>query len=131
MLQNFKYDFFENGFLVDWCVRFKFHFQNLKNFSTRFFTMYRGILELKNNTRILRKKNDSFANRTICGLTALFVKIKIYFCRCNFVNKQINKNFLLSHRLYSIGRPQNITENICSFGNRTPNQWAPTNNVHV
>ena len=65
--------------------------KTLHNFSTRFFPMYRGILELKNDTSILRK-NGSFSNKTCCGLTALFLKTKIYFCRCNFVNKQINKN---------------------------------------
>ena len=49
--------------------------------------MYRGVLELKNDTSILCK-NDSFANKTCCALTALFVKMKIYFSRCNFGNKQ-------------------------------------------
>ena len=40
-------------------------------------------------------KNGSFSNKTCCGLTALFLKTKIYFCHCNFVNKQ-KKKFLLS-----------------------------------
>ena len=53
--------------------------------------MSRGILEPKKDTSILRK-NDPFANKTCCALTALFVKRKIYFCRCNLGNKQINKN---------------------------------------
>ena len=53
--------------------------------------MYREILELKNNTGIFCK-NDLFANKTCCGVTAMFVKTKIYFCRCNFASKQINKN---------------------------------------
>ena len=64
----------------------------LHNFSTGFFPMYRGILELKKVISILRK-NDSFSSKTCCGLTALFLKTKICFRRCNFVNKQINKNF--------------------------------------
>ena len=49
--------------------------------------MYRGILELKNDTSILCK-NGGFPKKTSCGLTALFVKTKIYFCCCNFANKQ-------------------------------------------
>ena len=55
------------------------------------FSICRGILELKKDTSILCK-NDSFANKTCCALTALFVKRKIYFCCCNLGNKQINKN---------------------------------------
>ena len=78
--------------------------------------MYRGILGSKNNTSILHK-NSLFADKTCCGLTALFVKTQIYFCRCNFVNKKV--------------RAQNISENVCSFGNGTPNLWAPTENVPV
>ena len=66
--------------------------RTLHNFSTEFFSMYRVILELKNDTSVLRK-NGSFANKTYCGLTALFLKKKIYFCRCNFANKQ---KFLVS-----------------------------------
>ena len=85
--------------------------------------MNRGILELKNGTSILLK-NGLFSNKTCCALTALFVKTKTYFFRCNFGNKQINKipsiDFL--YRLYSIGRTQYIPENVCSFGNGTPNQ---------
>ena len=53
--------------------------------------MYRGISELKNDTSILCK-NGSFLNKTRCGLTAPFLKTKIYFCRCNLVNKQIDIN---------------------------------------
>ena len=53
--------------------------------------MYRGTLGLKNDTSILRK-NGSYANKTCYALSALFVKTKIYFCHCNFGNKQINKN---------------------------------------
>ena len=74
------------------------------------------------------QKSGSFTNKTCCGLTSLFVKSKTYFCCCDFANKQINKN---SYRLYSIGRTQNIPENVCGFGNGTPNQWAPTKNVPV
>ena len=29
IMQNFKFDFLENEFWVDWGVRSKFHFQNL------------------------------------------------------------------------------------------------------
>ena len=64
--------------------------KTLHNFSTGFSPMHRGILELKNDTSILHK-NGSFSNKTCCGLTALFLKRKIYFCRCSFVNKQIKK----------------------------------------
>ena len=63
----------------------------LHNFSTGFFSMYRGVLELKNDTGISRK-NGSFTNKMCCSLSALFVETKIYFFRCNFGNKQINKN---------------------------------------
>ena len=66
--------------------------RNLHNFSTIFFSMYRGILEVKNDTSILLK-NDSFTNKMCCRLTPLFTKTKIYFCRFIFANKQINKNF--------------------------------------
>ena len=65
--------------------------RTLHNFSTGFFAMHRGILELKNDTSI-SLKNGSFANTVFCSLTALFVKTKIYFCRCKFGNKQINQN---------------------------------------
>ena len=33
--------------------------------------------------------------------------------------------------MWSIFRAQNISENICSFGDRTPNLWATTENVAV
>ena len=79
IMQNFNFDFLKANF-------------GLHNFSAGFFPMYRGLLELKNDASNLRK-NGSFSNTTCCGLTALFLKTKIYFCRCNFVNKQINKNF--------------------------------------
>ena len=71
--------------------------RTLHNFSIGFFSMYRGILELKNDTRILRK-NESFPNKTCCVLT---VKTSIYFCRYNFANKQIKKipNIVFSYRL--------------------------------
>ena len=62
--------------------------QNFKFFSK---TNFRPTGVLKNDTSILRK-NDWFSNKTCCCLTALFLKTKIYFCHCNFVNKQINKN---------------------------------------
>ena len=84
--------------------------------------MYRGIVELKNDTSIIRK-NGSFVNKTCYALTALFVKTKMYFCHCNSGNKQ---KFLVS-----FFRTQNIPENVCSFGNGTPNTWAPAKNVPV
>ena len=91
-IQDFEFDFPENGFWAGWGVYFKFRFQNLTYFSTGFFSMYRGILELKNDTSILRK-NGSFANKMRYSLSAVFVKIKMYFCFCNFANKQMNKNY--------------------------------------
>ena len=65
--------------------------RTLHNWSTVFFPMYRGTLELKNHASILRK-NGSFSYKPCGSLTALFVKTKIYFCRCKCGNKQINKN---------------------------------------
>ena len=47
--------------------------RTLYDFSNEFFSVYRGILELKNDTTILRK-NDSFANKMCCSLTVLIVK---------------------------------------------------------
>ena len=91
-MQNFKFEFLENEFWADGGVHFKFHFQNLHNFSTGLFLMYRAILGLKNNTSIFQK-NGSFTNKACCSLTALLVKTKIYYCHSNFANKQINKNF--------------------------------------
>ena len=109
-MDNFKFDFFKNEFQAFWSVRFKFHFQNLtKKFSTRFFSLYRGILELKNDTGILRK-NGSFSNKTCCGLTALILKTKIYFCHYNFVNKQINQKFLVS--FFRVGCSQYVQPKI-------------------
>ena len=48
------------------------------------------MLELKKEISILHKI-ASFANKTCSGLTAPFVKTKIYFCCCNFPSKLINK----------------------------------------
>ena len=62
---------------------FQLHFQNLTSFFHRiFFSIYRGILELKRDSSILRK-NDLFANNTCCGLTAK---------PTTQTDKQINKN---------------------------------------
>ena len=66
-------------------------------------------------------------------MTALFVKPKIIFV---IVTLEINKytkipSIVFSYRLQSIGRTQSIPENDCSFGNGTPNQWAPTKKVPV
>ena len=91
IMQNFKFDFLKNEFQADWVYVLSSISKTLNNFSTGFFPMHRGILELKNDTSILRK-NGSFSNKTCCGFTALFLKTKIYFSRCNFVNKQISKN---------------------------------------
>ena len=90
IMQNFKFDFLENKFwpgvyVLSSISRF------LHGFATGFFSMYRGMLELKNDTSISRK-NGGFLNKTRCDLTALLVKTKIYFCRCKFANKQVNKN---------------------------------------
>ena len=90
-MQNFKFYFLENEFQVDRVYLLSSISRTLHNFSTGLFSMYRGRLKLKNVTSILHK-NGSFANHTCCGLTSLFVKTKIYFCRhCNFVDKQIKK----------------------------------------
>ena len=92
IMQSFKYDFLENEFWADWGVLSISISRNLLNFSTGFFSMYTsGIIELKNYNSILRK-NGWFANKTCYSLTALFLKTRIYFCCCNFANKQINKN---------------------------------------
>ena len=95
-------------FDIDWCDKYYFSVfvlssisRNLHNFSTRFFSMYRGILELKNDILWnfygifydILSKNGSFTNKTCFGVIALFVRTKIYFYRCNFTDKQINKNF--------------------------------------
>ena len=93
--------------------------KTLCNLPTGFFSMYRGIyIKLKTTLSILCK-NCSFSNKTCSGLTALFLKMKIYFCCCNFVNKQITKipSIVFLYRLQSICRAQNISENIGSFGN--------------
>ena len=50
----------------------------LPNFSTRFFSMYRKILDLKKDISTL-PKNGSFRNETCCGLTPLLLKAKVYF----------------------------------------------------
>ena len=103
--------------------------RTLHNFSKGFFSLYSGILELKNDTSILRK-NGSFANKRCCGLAALFVKAKIYFCHCNFTNKQTKiPSIVFSYRLQSTGRTQNTPENVFSFGNGIPNQRALPKNV--
>ena len=65
--------------------------RSIRSFFKRLFSMYRGIFELKNDISIFCK-NGSFANKTCCGLTVLFIKTKINFFRYNFTNKQINKN---------------------------------------
>ena len=72
--------------------------RTLHDFSAVFFSICR-ILQLKNGNRVLLK-NGSFANKMYCGLTALFVKTKYYFCHSNLVNKQINiPSIVFSYRL--------------------------------
>ena len=72
-MQNLKFGLFENNFFgpaeVYGLVSIS---RALHIFSTELFSMYRGILELKNDTSILRI-SDSFTNKTGSGLTALFV----------------------------------------------------------
>ena len=64
MMQNFQFDFLEDEFWADWCLSFQIHFQTLHNILAGFCSMYRGILELKNDTSILQK-NGSFAKVSI------------------------------------------------------------------
>ena len=89
IMESLKFDFL-NKFWASWGVRFNSISRTLAKNSGVYFTKYKGILELKSDTRISRK-NGWFVSKTCCGLTALFVKTKIYFCCWNFVNKKINK----------------------------------------
>ena len=82
IMQNFKFGFPKTNFRPTAVYVLSSISKTLHDFSTRFLPMYRGTLELKNDTRIMRK-NSSFSNKTCCGFTALFLKTKIYFCRCN------------------------------------------------
>ena len=54
-MQNFKSDFLKNEFLVGFYF-LSFISKTLHNFSTGFFPVYRGILEPKNGTSILRSQ---------------------------------------------------------------------------
>ena len=67
------------------------------------------------------------------GLTAMFVKMKIYFYCRNFAKKQIKINLqhYFLYKLQSIGRTQNILENVPSFRNGTQNQWTPPKDVPI
>ena len=85
--------------------------------------MYRGILELKNDTSILCK-NDSFASKVCCGLIALFVY------RSNFLNKQINKPSWYRFFVEIVFNRKNPIYSRKCF-QKTPNQWVPTKNVPV
>ena len=67
IMQNFKFDFLENEFWPGMYV-LSFISRFLHGFTTGFFSMYRGILELKNDTSISRK-NGGFLNKTCCDLT--------------------------------------------------------------
>ena len=86
IIQSFKFDFSRKRILGRLGWTFYVPFQEPYLIFPRFFLIYRGILELKNNTSIWRK-NSSFAHKTCCDLTTLFVKQKFSFCRCNFANK--------------------------------------------
>ena len=90
IMQNFKFDFLKNEYQANWVYVLSSISRTLHNISTGFFPMYRGILELKKVT-ITMHKNGSFSKGTCWGLTALFLKTKIYICRFKFVKKQINK----------------------------------------
>ena len=91
-MQNFKFDFLEKDILGLTGVYILSSISRiLHNFSMGFFSMYRGILELKYKTNTLCK-NDLIAYKTCCFLTALFIETKFYFCFCNFGNKQISRN---------------------------------------
>ena len=67
IMQNSKPDFLENEFWVAGVCVLSSISRILYNFSTVCFSMYGGILKLKNSTSILRK-NDSLANKTFCTL---------------------------------------------------------------
>ena len=91
--------FSKNNFALVWVYVLSSISRTLHNFPTGYLSMYRGIIQLKIDSSILHK-NDSFTNKTCCGLSALFVKTKIYllFC-CNFGNKQIKKILALFLRI--------------------------------
>ena len=129
VMQNFKLDFLGMNFRSTRVYVLSSISRTLHYFSTGFFSVYRGMLGLQNDTRILHK-NVSFKSKMLQGSAALFIKMKIYFFCCNLVNNQINSTsqYLFLFELYAIGRAQNIPENACSFGNETPNQWVPPKN---
>ena len=91
IMQDFKFDFLENEFWTDEVYVLSFISRTLHNIFTGFFSMYRKLIELKSDTRILRR-NGLFGNKTCCALTALFAKKKFCFYHCNSGNKQISKN---------------------------------------
>ena len=112
-MQNFNFVFVENEFWPTGVYVLSSISITLHNFCPRFFSMYRGVIKLKNDTSIL-PKNGSFAKKTCCSLIVLFVKTKIYFFCCNnFANKQMSKSssYFFLYRLWEIGRTQNIPEN--------------------
>ena len=86
-MQNFKFDFLKNKFRPNAVYVSSSISKTLHNFSMGILPMYRGILELKNDTSILRK-NGWFSNKTYCSLTALFLKKKFTFV---VVTSSINK----------------------------------------
>ena len=88
IMQNFKFDYSKTNFRPTGVYISSSISRTLHKFSMGFFSMYRGVLGLKSYTSILRK-NGSFTYKTCCSLTALFVKTKINFLRCNFGNNQI------------------------------------------
>ena len=66
--------------------------KTLHSFSNGFFPMYRGILELKNDTIILRKK-WLILKQDVMRFGGTVSKNGNLLLLCNFVNKQIKKNF--------------------------------------
>ena len=67
IMQNFKFDSSKTNFRLTGVYVLSSISKILHNFSTGFFPMYRGILELKNDTSILHK-NGLFSDKTCCGL---------------------------------------------------------------
>ena len=62
-----------------------------RNFSTEFFSMYRGILELKTILAFYAK--IALSQKNVWRLDCTIFKTKNYFCRSSFGNKQIKKNY--------------------------------------
>ena len=63
IMQNFKVDFLENEFWADGVYVLSSISRTLHNFCTGFFSMYRRILELKNDTTFYAKMARSEIRR--------------------------------------------------------------------